>query len=851
MSLLLPVAAVLLVTAQLPLSTSLQLPTGETVELAADFVLYEPEHQVLTAHGHAQVRKGPLVMRADEVVYDRVHLTVVARGNIMMISGQMAAVADEVSVDLQTFEANVKNGLFMQKRNVSTEQLLAATTPQQLRDLGETPTMMSGRHIRRTGPNTFEVEGLALAPCHCTTGPPSWHVEASGGNVQMGDHATLVWPVVYVYSVPVLALPWMYMPLSNRRSGLLVPKPTQTGLNGFSLEQPIYFTLGRSYDLTLTPAYYFGAPMGDFTRVIDGQTVVRKEPAHVGIRGPRLLTEFRYAPSVGTEGRATLGLLYDLQPVRNPITADFYLDGDNNVLPNPRGLRAEASLLHHQDLGHGFYDRIDAFAVSDGFYTRDITADIVARENQYLRSSGVLFHRADDDWEGIEVGLRQDIRWGYNLLGSTTPPAGAVLATPLLPAPRTFQKLPALSWELPERPLGGSRVAGGLRVEFTRLSPLTSLFGDEGYDGRFEPDGLMLATTPAGAQRVPDPAQGNGILDGLDREARDRIDLRPRLSTSYALGSFARLTPSVGLRQDVYLGEVTGRTGERGYPLLDLRADSELSRTFTLKDLTLHHTIEPSVQLRYVPVVWGDLLSPAGSPGSPGQVYDEIDAALPATAPGMARRFLHGVVELTQTLSSRRGSTRTELLRLSVGQGFDLSRYAPTLGQGNNSDGAPVLRDTFGRLTLHLGALSGGGVLRYDSTAQEIAQLSADLRVDVPKGSLYARYDDLEGVGSDRLRRGLDALVGPEAQSLQRAQFLTVGTTANLLFGLGVRYEAILQPQARNDSPLSQQVLGVAYGPACNCWRIEGFARLARGQTHPDFGVNLTVTGLGTFGSGG
>jgi LPS-assembly protein len=851
MSFLLPVA-VLLVSAQLPLSTQLQLPSGETVELAADYVLYEPDRQVLTARGHTVLRSGQVLVRADEITYDQSKEVAVARGNVMLVSGLMAAVADEVTVDVKSYEANVKGGLFMQKRGVTPEALLAAETPQQLRDLGETPVLMSGTRIKRTGPDSFQLDGLAFAPCLCEPGTPSWRLEASSATVDLGDHATLTWPVVYVQSVPVFALPWLYLPLAERRTGLLVPRPTFSGLNGFSFEQPVFVTLGRSYDLTLTPAFYLGSSEGEVTRVdaATGESFTRSEPARTGIRGPRLLTEFRYTPSVGTEGRATLGLLYDFQPVRNPVTGDFFGNAARELIREPRGLRGEASLQHRQDLGGGFHDRIDAFFVSDGFYTRDITADIVARENQYLRSTGVLFHRGDDHWAGVEVGLRQDIRWGYRLLGDNAEPVGALLDKPITPAPRTIHELPSLTWSLPERPLFG-RLIGGLKLEFTRLSPLRSLFGDEGEDGRYDPDRLLVAPNPTGVERDLDPTQGNGLFDGSDREARDRLDLFPRLSASYSLGDFARLTPGLALRQDFYVGEVSGRVGQRGYPLLDLTLDSELARTFEFRGTTLRHSLMPSVMLRYVPIVWGDLPSPGASPHRPGQAYDEIDAALPATPPGAARRFLHAVVELHQTLRSRQGGAQHELVRLTLGQGFDLSRYAPTLGQGIALEDDLTVRDTFGRLAANVGRFSGGGVVRFDPNSREISQLSADFRFAAPQGEIFARYDDLMGVGSDRLRRSLDALVGPARQSAQRAQFLTAGTNVTLGFGLGMRYEALLQPQARDESPLRQQWFAVSYGPACNCWRVEGVARLERGRARPDFGLNLTVTGVGTFGTGG
>ncbi|EPX63424.1 Outer membrane protein Imp, required for envelope biogenesis [Cystobacter fuscus DSM 2262] len=850
MSLLMPVAVVLLVSAQLPLSTPLRLPTGETAELAADSVSYAQEQRVLTARGHAVLSSGSVVLRADELSYDQAHGTAVARGNVMLVNGLMAAVADELSVDLESSEAVVQGGLFMEKRGVTPQQLLQAQTPQELRDLGETPVLMSGRRIKRSGDNTYQVEGIALAPCLCGESVPSWRVEASSARVEMGKYASLTLPVVFVSSVPVLAVPWLYLPLSERQSGLLFPRPTSTAASGFALELPVFITLGRSYDLTLTPGFYLGGGEVERTRSIGNETLTREEPQNYGIRGPRLLTEFRYVPAVGTEGRVTLGLLHDLQPVRNPVTADFFLTDTGDLIRAPRGLRGEASLQHRQDLGGGWYDRIDAFAVSDGFYTRDLTADIVARAAQYLSSSGVIYRRGEDQWVGLEVGLRQDIRWGYDLFGrSTVPPAGAPASTAITAAPRTFQKLPTLSWVLAERPLGGSRLVGGMRVEFTRLSPLLSLFGDEGLDGHFESDGLWAV--PGGTVREPDGAQGNGVFDGADREARDRVDLLPRLSSSFALGSFARLSPALSVRQDFYLGEVTGRAAQRGYPLLDLVLDSRLARTFELGGVSLLHSIEPSITLRYVPTVWGDLPSPGALPDSPGQPYDEIDSALPSTPAGVARRFLHAVVELNQTLHTRRGSSREEILRLSLGQGFDLSRFAPTLGSGLLGSDELLARDTFGRLSARLGRFSGTGVLRYDPNSRQITQLSADFRVDVPQANLYARYDDLLGEGSDRLRRSLDALVGPAPKNAQRAQFLTAGTQATFGFGLGLRYEALLQPQTRSEAPLLQQTFGVSYGPACNCWRVEGLARLARGQACPEFGLNLTVTGVGTFGTGG
>ena len=810
---------------------------SQDVELTADRLVSDPATHVLT--GHAQMRTDDSVVSADEIVFDRATQVATARGHVTMAlasDGLYGAVADVLVVRLdqrRVKDVFADHGYVMQKMGITQAQLFAARSPAEMDAVGHTSLTLRGTHLEHLGTDRWAVDGLELDPCDCPADERALRVSAPHARVRLDDRrVSLDFPAVFVKSVPVFWLPWVDLPLSTRASGLLPPRPTY-GKNGFGLELPVFLTLGRSYDTTLTPAYFSGQKGLD------------------GVTGPRLQAEFRYAPAEATSGRATLGLLYDTRNPRDPRFASVNVDP-----AAARGLRADASVLHVQDLGGGWYDRVDASLLSDGYYRSDLTAEILAREDKYLRSSATVFHRSDQLFAGLEVGLVQDLRWGYRLFGRDVSKDGAVL-----PGPSPLQKLPALVVDAPERPLAGP-VHGSFRAEFARYSPLLSRTGDEGIsanEGRARldvpgegfvelpaacqserlfwpdplPDEVRAAVCPAGVTAPDKAGQGDGVFQPGEREARDRLDLRPRLSASLAAGRAARFTPYAAFREDVYLGEVTGRTSHRGYPVAGLIADSELSRVFGGADRALWHSIASSVELRYVPFVLGEEPAP----------YDDIDTAVP----GQGRLF-QAVAEVRQRLLRRSGATTSELARLDLGQGFDLL--------------AMDVRESYTRAVFALAPVRLVGVARSDFPNRRVTQVSAGLFVDSPAGdSVFAGYDRLFVPGSDRTRQGDDVLFGvpPPQFGADFAEQLVGGFRGKLGLGLAVDYSATLVRTAPTTGlapvlTLSEQRLGLSYGPPCNCWRVEGHAVHVPSRGNylvlPTLGASLSISGFGTLGTG-
>lgn len=808
-------------------------PSGETVELTltAERVLHDGKAHRTTAEGRARLVGPDTALAADRIVYDRDQSVATATGHVvarLAQGGLVAITADVVTVRFEGDEVRevfLLDGQAVSKADTTKEALLAADTPEAVAALGRTNALLEGNHLERDG-SRWKVEHLELVPCECNFAEPSWSITASSATIDTeAERVAIVSPVVRVKQVPVLWLPWLSLPMTDRQTGLLFPRPNYTQLNGFSLEQPVFVTLGRSADLTLTPGFFTGGK-GDY-----------------GLAGPRLLGELRYVPSHRAQGRLTLGLVYDLRAERDPVTPSL-------VGPKPRGLRGEGSWQHLQDFDHGFGARVDARLYSDGFYNRDVTPDVVASTSGYLRSTALAFHRGEDHLVTLDVTLRQDLAFGYDWLGRA--PAIAGSTAPAF-GPNTLQRLPALTFTLPTKPLAGP-LAIDVQADAVRLAPLFGLTGDEGAAARegrlFDDAGGELSfeclreqlyfpsalSSACGLTAADKAGQGDRVFQPGEREARDRFTVLPRLSVAGAPGGVVSLSGFAGYRQTAWLGEVTGRTWARGYPLLGARAETELARTFS----AVRHAITPVIEVRAVPVV----VRGSNTGDAEPIAYDEVDRSIPTAAP-TAR--VQAIAELRQRVSRPDGDVA---FRFDLGQGLEL--VAPERAGAS-------LAESYARATFHAGWVNAGVSARIDPVTPRLTRLSATCSVDDGRGhGAWASYDNLLDDGSNRTRAPIDLLFGPMVPASITARSNLLSGGARWLFGpVGLRYDLLFldRPWGTEERlTLAQHTLGVSWAPACDCWRLEVFAtqrvRPDGSYGAPDVGASLTVSRFGSIGVG-
>ncbi|MFT3708703.1 MAG: LPS assembly protein LptD [Archangium sp.] len=814
------------------------------VQLTAARLLHDGKKLITNAEGDAKlITTDGSAIDADRIVYDQNRRVATATGHViarLTRGGKIGVIADLVTVRFdendELTDVYLYDGRAISKKDVTREAFLAADTEEKLEKAGTTQALLTGNHLQRNG-NDWTVEELELVPCECDFKNPSWSISSSTAVIDTDDdRVSITNPVVRIKGVPVLWLPWLSLPLTDRQSGILFPKPNYSALNGFQLEQPVYFTLGRSADLTLTPGFFTG-----------GTAVYGTPRAGNGVAGPRLGTEFRYAPSARASGTARLGLLYDFSGLRD-------VEGGTRVAGTQRGWRGELSWQHTQDFDHGFGARVDFNGHSDGDYNRDLTVDVILSTATYLRSSATAFHRGANHSLTLDVGLRQDIQWGYDWLGN---------GTLLVPSrvignfgPGTLQRLPALTFGWTPDPLGPVRFT--LDAEAVRLAPLFSNTGDEGSaaaEGAILPTafttGVARLFNPSSPAALVTSGMGDRVWESGEREARDRLMIKPTLSAAFSPLGAMTISASASWRQLAWAGEASGRTWARGYLLLGGAIETQLARRFF--DGALRHVIEPRVEVRALPFGFA-------SGASTFVPYDQVDFAVPNVSPRV-----QAIAELRQKFQARDG---TEVFRLEIGQGGEFA-----MTPASTASLTPVLGETYGRATFRVGWLSGQGAMRIDPLASRLASdgttaittglTRASARVDLDDGrghGAYGTYENLLMEGTARSRQPLDLLflIDRGFTSTTRVQQIMFGARWN--FGpLGLRYDALIAEQAFAKGPtlaFSQHALSVGITPACDCWRLDltatqpiPWVNEAPKWLVPQVGFSLSVQRFGTIGA--
>ncbi len=210
----------------------------EDIVLQADSFEEDRNTGVVTASGNVQVRVGDRTLLADRIIYDRNNETMRAQGHVQIsdATGQVEF-ADEIEAD-----KDFQNG-FATRFSAR---------------LGKNGLVTSSSAIRTDGSkNAMEQVVYTNCPvCEEKGITPTWALRARRALLDQNDEMiSYNDAVLEVAGVPILYVPWFAHPDPNseRRSGLLTPDAGVSSKIGVFYEQPYYFVVSPSEDVTVAP----------------------------------------------------------------------------------------------------------------------------------------------------------------------------------------------------------------------------------------------------------------------------------------------------------------------------------------------------------------------------------------------------------------------------------------------------------------------------------------------------------------------------------------------------------------------------------------------------------------------
>lgn len=208
--------------------------------MEADEVIREDDAGRASAQGNIEVRYNNRTLRADRITYDDKTGVIHAYGNIAIVNSDGSTeFADEIVLD-QDMAAGVALGFSARlQENVKIAAASAA----------------------KRSDNIQELNKAIYTPCEIcaadgTAKTPTWSIAAD--RVVRDKKRRIVYyrnARFRLFGVPVGYLPvfWHADPESLRNSGFLVPKASASDRRGASYEQPYYWAISPSTDLTISP----------------------------------------------------------------------------------------------------------------------------------------------------------------------------------------------------------------------------------------------------------------------------------------------------------------------------------------------------------------------------------------------------------------------------------------------------------------------------------------------------------------------------------------------------------------------------------------------------------------------
>jgi LPS-assembly protein len=212
----------------------LSLGAEAPVTLFADRVQNLERERLVIAEGRVEIEQGDVRLEAERVEVNTETGEAVATGRVVFFDGRDRLVGERLEYNFRT-----GTGVIYQAE--------AFVEPH---------FFFLGNRMERFGEKAFRLAGGVFTTCEGES--PAWHVRWGEATAYLDDWVWGTNASFWIGRVPIVPfIPFFAANLRKQRSsGLLVPTFGSSSAKGLYYQQPIYWVISDSQDLTLTPTYY-------------------------------------------------------------------------------------------------------------------------------------------------------------------------------------------------------------------------------------------------------------------------------------------------------------------------------------------------------------------------------------------------------------------------------------------------------------------------------------------------------------------------------------------------------------------------------------------------------------------
>lgn len=206
------------------------------LDITAARIDYRQDQDVYEADGSVVIQQGTIRLTAD-------HATIQVLPGILTATGHVHLTDPQADVTTERLELNVNT-----EAGVVTHGQLY---------LPASNSLVSGRLMQRFSEYHYRVKEGSFTNCDAQEGEvPAWRMRFDDLDLAVGDTLAFKGAWLCVNDVPTIPLPTLSYPLSNRRSGLLIPFLGYDNRFGMHAQESFYWAINPSQDLTVSPSYY-------------------------------------------------------------------------------------------------------------------------------------------------------------------------------------------------------------------------------------------------------------------------------------------------------------------------------------------------------------------------------------------------------------------------------------------------------------------------------------------------------------------------------------------------------------------------------------------------------------------